>query len=98
MPGTNQPRRADLPLIEAARADAAAVAVPLPAGEALVHHPLVWHRSPGNATGGDRRGWSISWVAPDVRWDLEHAPHPYAWSLAPRSGDALCPERFPRLR
>jgi phytanoyl-CoA hydroxylase len=97
-PGTNQPRRADLAPIDVARADAVAVPVPLRAGEAVAHHPLVWHRSPGNSTARDRRGWSLSWVASDVRWDLEHAPHPYVWTLSPRSGEPLSPGRFPRFR
>ncbi len=49
---------------EAHAADA--VAVELPPGHALVHHPLVWHHSPPNRTGNPRRGLFANWLAPDV--------------------------------
>ncbi len=47
------------------------------AGDAVLFHPLTWHRSPPNVTGGIRRAWATSWLGPQVRWSHAHAPrHP----------------------
>jgi len=68
------------------------------AGELLIHHPLLWHRSGPNRGARPRRAWSVNWIAPDLRWDLGHAPHPYAWALRPPDGGPVEGERFPRFR
>lgn len=56
------------------------------AGELLVHHPLLWHRSGANHTALPRRAWTSTWVFPDVCWAPDHAPHPYTWSRQPVAG------------
>lgn len=96
--GATQPRRPHLmPLDAEARADEA-VDTPVQAGCVLAHHPLVWHMSHANRSARPRRAWSITLVTPDVRWDLEHAPHPFAYRLQPETGEALAVEHFPRFR
>ncbi len=65
------------------------------AGELLVHHPLVWHRSGPNLSQRPRRAWTVTWVLPEVRWRKAHAPHPYNWSLGPEEGSAVVGEGFP---
>lgn len=95
--GAEQPARSDLPPIDAAPRAHEAIAVPLAAGEAVVHDPLVWHMSPPNRSARPRRAWSITLVSEDARWAPDHAPHPFVWSLAPRAGAPLDPARFPRL-
>lgn len=93
--GAHQPMRAQLPPLDVD--PGAAVAIPARAGDVLLHDPLTWHFSPGNRSGRPRRAWSISWVTASARWDPDHAPHPYLWTLAPVRGAALDPERFPRV-
>lgn len=95
--GAAQPARDDLPPLDAAARAHEAVAVPLAAGEAVVHDPLVWHMSPPNRSDRPRRAWSITLVGEDACWDPAHAPHPYVWSLSPGPGEPLDPARFPRL-
>ena len=68
------------------------------AGELLIHHPLLWHRSGPNQSSRPRRAWSVNWISPDLRWDLAHAPHPYTWALSPPDGGPVQGERFPRFR
>ncbi len=65
------------------------------AGELCFHHPLVWHRSGGNATARPRRAWTVTWLLPEVRWSPAHAPHPYNWALQPEEGAAVRGELFP---
>lgn len=86
-------RRADLPPLE--WDEGAAVAVPVTAGDLLVHDPLTWHASGPNATDRPRRAWSTTWVAAHVRWDPQHAPHPFDHALAPKPGQALDGDHFP---
>lgn len=93
--GTNQPRRSDLPPLDPRGREV--VAMPIVAGSALAHDPLVWHTSPGNRTQGERRAWSLTLVSPSVRWDPDHAPHPFNWELRPAKGTALEGALFPRL-
>jgi ectoine hydroxylase-related dioxygenase (phytanoyl-CoA dioxygenase family) len=73
------------------------IAMPVRAGEALAHDPLVWHMSPPNASARPRRAWSITWIGTGVRWDPSHAPHPFTTLSNVRRGDALSPDRFPRF-
>jgi hypothetical protein len=94
--GATQPLRAALPPIDPSTI-VATESVPLAAGEAVVHDPLVLHMSPPNLSTRPRRAWSISLVDEDARWDPEHAPHPYTWALSPAAGAPLDPARFPRL-
>lgn len=94
--GAAQPRRADLAPLDL-RAAGDAEWVPLAAGEAVVHDPLIVHMSPPNLSVRPRRAWSISLVLDDARWDPAHGPHPYTWALSPAAGAPLDPGRFPRL-
>jgi ectoine hydroxylase-related dioxygenase (phytanoyl-CoA dioxygenase family) len=80
--------------LDAAGREQEAVAVALEAGEAVAHHPLVWHMSPGNPSARERRGWSLTFVG-DVRWRPEHAPHPYNLELDLVPGERPSGELFP---
>ncbi len=87
-------KRAGLPRLDPARAEELAVAAPVPAGAALAHDPLVWHMSPPNPSARPRRAWSLSFIAPEVRWDPDHAPHPFVRTIggprgAPVTGPAF---------
>jgi len=95
--GTNQPAPGDLPPMDAHERDGEAVAVPLLAGEALAHDPLVWHMSRGNRSARHRRAWSLTWIDPRVRWAPAHAPHPYNWQLDPKPGHHVEGPHFPRF-
>jgi ectoine hydroxylase-related dioxygenase (phytanoyl-CoA dioxygenase family) len=93
--GASMPARPDLPPLDGEARAADAVAAPVRAGAGLAHDPLVWHMSPANPTPRPRRAWSISLVAPAVRWDPDHAPHPFTAGGGPSLGDPLDPDRFP---
>lgn len=91
--GTGQPKQAGMDLI---RPEGEATAVGAArAGELLLHHPLVWHRSGPSRRGRPRRAWTATWITPEVRWDPGHAPHPYNWSLQPQAGEAVQGAVFP---
>lgn len=51
--------------------------ISMKAGEMSAHHPLIGHGSGENNSSFHRRGWSLTWITKDVKWDTEHAPHPY---------------------
>lgn len=87
--GSEQPQRQHLPPLDWARRQAEAVSLPVRAGSLVAHHPLVWHMSPGNPSDRQRRAFTSTWVTKNVRWDQEHAPHPYNLELNPRTGDRL---------
>lgn len=53
--------------LEAADAEGRAVAVPAAAGDALLIHNHVWHRSGRNQTALPRRGFGISYLSADTR-------------------------------
>jgi phytanoyl-CoA hydroxylase len=72
------------------------VSVELEAGEAVAHHPLVWHMSPGNPSPRERRGWSLTFVG-DTRWQPAHAPHPYAHELDVVAGERPSGDLFPEF-
>jgi ectoine hydroxylase-related dioxygenase (phytanoyl-CoA dioxygenase family) len=95
--GAAQPPRPELPPLAASERESEAVYAPVRAGEALAHDPLVWHMSPANRSLRPRRAWSLTWITPTVRWDPEHAPHPFAYQLKPRAGDPLLGEMFMRF-
>lgn len=84
--GSGQPTRDDLPPLDLAAAVRIATAQPVRAGDLLVHHPLVLHRSGPNPTRRERMGLSLTAIDADVRWDTAHAPHPFALSLRPDDG------------
>lgn len=92
-----QPRRAGLPDLEAESRECAATQAPVRAGEVLAHHPLVWHMSPANHSNRHRHAWSITFLAPGVRWAPEHAPHPFEHELMPAAGSLLSGGQFPRF-
>lgn len=50
------------PIVEARGADARAVPVPVRAGEAILIHNLVWHRSGVNVTAHTRRAFSVCFI------------------------------------
>lgn len=94
--GASQPMRAHLPALTAEERSDEADAAPALAGSMLVHDPLVWHMSPANESWRQRRAWSLSWLLPDVRWQPEHAPHPFDYQLKPQSGELVRGQMFPR--
>lgn len=53
--------------LEAAQAEARRVALPVAAGEALLIHNHVWHRSGRNATDTPRRAISIAYLSAETR-------------------------------
>lgn len=53
--------------VVAADADRRALKVPAKAGDALVLHNLVWHRSGVNATGKPRRAFSVCYMSAETR-------------------------------
>lgn len=54
-------------IVERARARERAIAVPAAAGEAMLIHNHVWHRSGRNATGHPRRAFSICYMSAATR-------------------------------
>jgi ectoine hydroxylase-related dioxygenase (phytanoyl-CoA dioxygenase family) len=97
--GSGQPTSGALPPLDLAAADRLATALPVRAGDLLVHHPLVLHRSGPNRTTRERMGLSLTAIGLGVRWDTAHAPHPFALSLRPRDGDRVSDDpHFLRLR
>ena len=80
------PALAPLDLIDTEQAAREAVPVPVAAGEAIMHHPLVWHMSPTNTTKQARRAWATTWLEVGAVWDTSHANHPYNYTLRPADG------------
>jgi hypothetical protein len=93
--GTGQPMRPDLPPLDLSGREREAVPAEVAAGRILAHHPLVWHMSPPNHSNRPRRALTFTWITPDVRWDPEHAPHPYDYALRPTRGDPVRGDLFP---
>ncbi len=89
--------RQDLPPLDWQAAEHRAVTAPLSQGHLLAHHPLSWHMSPGNTTDRHRRAWSLTFITDEVRWDPDHAPHPFNYFLSPTPGAALEGPLFPRF-
>src|SRR5581483_9191587 len=87
-----------LPLLDARAREGERVLALARAGEALAHHPLVWHGSAPNRSATHRRAWSVTLVAPHVLYDASHAPHPFNYELGLTRGAPLPEDRFPRLR
>lgn len=97
VPGARQPARPALPPLCAREREADAVDLPVRAGDAVVHDPLVWHMSPANHSSRPRRAWSISWIVAGTRWAPSHAPHPFNQMLGPAAGAVVDGPLFPRL-
>lgn len=95
--GATQAPRSDLPPLDWEARVGQAVPVRVKAGELIAHHPFAWHMSPTNTSGRHRRALSLTWIAADVRWAPEHAPHPYEYQLSPRAGEAVRGDGFPRF-
>jgi len=85
--GASQVVREDLPPLNAEEREADAVDMPVRAGDALAHDPLVWHMSPPNLSERPRRAWSITFIRAETRWAPTHAPHPFCHELSPRAGE-----------
>ena len=75
-----------------------AQALPMQSGHCLAFHPLLWHMSPANGSTRDRCAWSLTWITNQVRWDPDHAPHPFTHWLQPQKNDIIEGELFPRFR
>ena len=86
-----------LPAIDEARCARDGVSMPVRAGDALAHDPLVWHMSPANRSNRPRRAWSLTFIVPAARWDPGHAAHPFLHILQPTAGAPPRGERFPRI-
>jgi hypothetical protein len=56
-----------VPADQVGRAEGVAVSVPARAGDVVLLHNLVWHRSGPNVTGAPRRALTVSWLAPETR-------------------------------
>jgi len=84
-----------LPDLEAKSRENEAASLPARASEVLAHHPLVWHMSPANRSDRQRHAWSITFLAPGVRWAPEHAPHPLTHEMKPGTGSLLSGRQFP---
>jgi ectoine hydroxylase-related dioxygenase (phytanoyl-CoA dioxygenase family) len=95
--GAGQPPLPGLEPLDWERREHEAVGAPARAGELLVHHPFVWHMSPANHSTRHRRAWTLTWIRADVRWDPEHAPHPFNYQLLPERGAPVEGPRFPRF-
>jgi hypothetical protein len=59
-------------------------------GSISVHHPLCAHTSGPNKSGQQRRAWSLTFVEPEIKWDPDHAPHPYNYWFNVQKGVSLC--------
>lgn len=70
----------------------------LQAGQTVAHHPLLVHMSHPNLSQRHRRGWSLTWIDSSVRWDPEHAPHPYPVFHPVKKGDTVEGNDFPRYK
>ncbi len=86
-----------LPPIDEARGDRERVSVPVSAGDALAHDPLIWHMSPANRSDRPRRAWSLTFIVPAARWAPAHATHPFLHLLQPTAGEPPHGDRFPRF-
>ncbi|HBP20120.1 MAG TPA: hypothetical protein DEA08_20315 [Planctomycetes bacterium] len=84
--GANMPQQGQLPRMDWEGHAHEAAFAPCRAGDVLINHPLVWHASPANDSQRPRRALAITWLPSDTRWDPEHAPHPFNWSLQPSAG------------
>jgi phytanoyl-CoA hydroxylase len=95
--GAAQPGCQGLPPLDWRKREREAVARPVVAGEAVAHHPLVWHMSPPNESNRPRRALTLTWISAAVRWDPDHAPHPFNYRLDPRAGSRVEGELFPQF-
>lgn len=93
-----QPQLAGAPGFDFAAHAHEAIDMTLSPGEAVAHHPLTAHMSPGNLTQQNRIGYSLTWITGDVCWAPEHAPHPYNYYLRPQAGSLVHGSLFPRFR
>lgn len=93
-----QPQLAGAPGFDFAAHAQEAIDMTLSPGEAVAHHPLTAHMSPGNLTQQNRIGYSLTWITGDVCWAPEHAPHPYNYYLRPQAGSLVHGSLFPRFR
>ena len=70
------------------------VPIPLRAGEASFHHPLMVHGSYGNGSDGPRRAVVLNYMAPDTRCADGRMPLLEGTPLVPR-GAIIEGEHFP---
>ncbi len=96
--GAEQPPIPTLPPLDWQKREHEAVPVPVQAGCLLAHHPLVWHMSPANLSNRHRRAFATTWLSSRVRWNPDHAPHPFNHELDARKGDPVTGENFPQFR
>lgn len=68
-----QSKKNDIPSFQ----DSCLFAPKCEAGDAVLFHPLAWHRSTTNQTESLRRVWITSWLTERVCWSKKNAPrHP----------------------
>ena len=95
--GQVPPEHTDLLQLPIAREISNAVNITVEQGRGVAHHPLLAHMSSPNSSQMDRRGWSLTWVAPTVSWDPSHAPHPYTIYQNIKKYDSLEGPHYPRF-
>jgi len=93
--GQRDPRRLPKPCWDELRETAEKA--PLEPGDAVVHSPLVAHRSGTNTTYEFRTGYSVTLVSSLARYDSQGAPHPFNHELSLRDGELLPKTVFPLL-
>ena len=95
--GSHPPESSGLPAMEWEGRERDAVPMELGRGQIVAHHPLLWHMSGPNPSGRSRKGWSLTWLAPETLWDPGHAPHPFNHWLSPKPGAPVHGPAFPRF-
>ena len=91
------PKQCNLPRLQWEENENHKIDYPCPSGFGAAMHPLNCHMSYANISNRDRLGWVISFVSPNVKWNPEHAVHPYNYLLDSQKGTALTGESFLRF-
>ena len=76
-----EPKDCALPPLRWQEMEKNRVDYPCKTGFAAAMHPLNCHMSYANLSTTDRLGWVVSFVTPEVRWDPDHAVHPYNYLM-----------------
>ena len=91
------PGESDLPQLRWEENENKRIDFPCFQGDAAAIHPLNCHMSYANQTQRDRKGWVITFVDPSVRWDTDHAVHPYNYLVSSPKGGEIKGSIFPRF-
>ena len=92
-----EPKDCDLPPLKWQENESNRIDYPCQAGHGAAMHPLNCHMSYANRSKTDRLGWVISFVSTEVKWDPDHAIHPYNYLMHPTKGDKLKNQMFMRF-